>query len=82
MITELLLSFFLAIPKFVIGLLPNVAIDTLDGMAGLGTVLAYALYFFPVDIWIVVLANGVIMLTVAFGYGVLEWVWKKIPGVN
>lgn len=82
MITELLLSFFLAIPKFIIGLLPNVAITTLDGLGGLGTILAYALYFFPTDVWLVVLSNGVIMITVAFLYGIFEWVYKKIPGVD
>ena len=44
--------------------------------------IADAMMFFPVDVWVVVIANGVIWITVQFGWAIFEWVYKKIPGVD
>lgn len=82
MITESLLDFLFAIVEFMIGLIPDWSANMFDGTAGLGTILAYGLYFFPIDLWIFVIGQGVLMMGITLAYALSEWVWKKIPGVE
>ena len=82
MITEAILSNLFLIAKFLIGLLPEALVDAFEGTTALGTVLAYALIYFPMDIWIFGLGAIISMMTITLVYAILEWVWKKIPGVD
>lgn len=41
-----------------------------------------ALFFFPIDVWVIVLINITFWLTLQFGWAILEWIYKKIPGIN
>ncbi len=82
MITESIVSVLVNIASFLIGLIPEWTATTIDGTAGLGTILAYGLYFFPLDIWVFVIAQAAIMMGVTAAYTIAEWVWKKIPGIN
>ena len=82
MIIEFLISGFFTIVEGLIGVLPAWSLQTVDGIAGLGTILAYGLYFFPLDVWVVVMGQGAIMIGLTVAYTIAEWVWKKIPGIN
>lgn len=82
MITEGILTVLFAVANFLISILPASVCKVFDGTAGLGTILAYGLYFFPGDLWLFVIGQGVVMLSISFTYAVAEWVWKKIPGVD
>lgn len=82
MITESILNVLFSVANFVISILPESAVNVLEGSAGLGTILAYALYFFPGDVWLLGLGNGLAFITVGFAYAIFEWVIKKIPGVD
>lgn len=81
-ITETILSVLFAIGEFLIGLLPQWTVNIFDGSAAMGTLLAYGLYFFPMDLWLFVIGEAVIMMTVTIAYTIAEWTWKKIPGIN
>ena len=82
MITESILTVLFAVANFLIGLLPQKVANIFDGTAGLGTILAYGLYFFPMDLWLFIIGQGVAMLGISLSYAILEWGWKKIPGVD
>lgn len=73
MITEAFLSCLFGLSNLIISLLPDVVFDIFDGTAALGTVVSYALYFFPGDLWLFVLGQGVIKMGITFAYAVAEW---------
>lgn len=41
-----------------------------------------SLFFFPFEIWSVVLTNVVFWILIHFGWSVIEWLYVKLPGVN
>lgn len=82
MITEAVLAVLFGVSEFLIGLLPQSIANIFDGTAGLGTILAYGLYFFPLDLWLFIIAHGIMFTGASLAYAVAEWVWKKIPGVD
>lgn len=82
MITETIINVLFGVAGLIIKILPQISLDTLGGVAGLETILAYALFFFPLDIWLIGIANGLMFMGGAVGYSCIEWVYKKIPGVD
>lgn len=54
---------------------PNFVSYTLD-------ILKYPLALFPRDLWILIIGNIAFWYTVQLTWGVVEWVYKKIPGVD
>lgn len=82
MISELFLSVLFGISSMIINLLPDFVFNVFDGTAALGTVVSYALYFFPGDLWLFCLGQGIIKMGITFAYAVAEWTWKKVPGVD
>lgn len=83
MITETILTVLFAVGEFVITLLPDFVFDVFQGSADkLSSVMAYAFYFFPLDVWLFGLASITTMMSISVGYSLAEWVWKKIPGVD
>lgn len=63
----------LLIPDGVI--LPSYIGSTLD-------LLSIPLKIFPVDLWILIISNITFWYSVQFGWAIIEWVYKKIPGVD
>lgn len=82
MISEALLSVLFAIGSFLISLLPDTLIKAFEGGSSIATVIAYALVFFPSDVWLFGLGAVVTMMSVTLVYALLEWVWRKVPGVD
>ena len=41
-----------------------------------------ALFFFPFEVWSVVLSNIVFWVLVHFVWSIIEWIYIKIPGVS
>lgn len=81
MIIESIISVLFSIAKFIIGLLPSIDLTVSDG-GSLATILGYGLYFFPADVWIVFIGNAIAIIGVSLTYVVIEWVYKKIPGID
>lgn len=82
MIIEGLFNLIFFTIEFIITLLPVPVLNLVDGTSGLATILAYGLFFFPADIWVCVIMLGVTMLTTGLLWAIIEWVYKKIPGVD
>ena len=55
--------------------LPSWAMNTIS-------LLGTALFFFPVDVWAVFIGNVVTWTGIQYGWAIIEWIYKKIPGVN
>lgn len=70
-----------ALIKSIVGMMPQV--DNVPAWIGDATILlSKGIAFFGADIWYVIMANVGFWLTVQFGWSVIEWVYKKIPGVD
>lgn len=41
-----------------------------------------AMMFFPVDVYVIVIANIALWLTIQFAWAIIEWIYRKIPGIN
>lgn len=67
--------------NFLISLLPDISFDVLNP-SNTFNILKYALYWFPLDLWILILTNIVFWITVQFSWAIIEWIYKKIPGIN
>lgn len=68
--------------ELIITFLPVPVLNLAGGTGGLGTILSYGLFFFPADIWVCVITLGVTMLTAGLVWAIIEWSYKKIPGVD
>lgn len=55
--------------------IPNFIGYTLD-------ILKYPMGVFPGDLWILIIGNVAFWYMVQLTWGVVEWVYKKIPGVD
>lgn len=81
MIVEGLLNLLFLPIEGIISLLPsNISLpgwlqDTAD-------MLSKALLFFPVDVWIIVLGNIIFWHVALIAWALIEWVYKKIPGID
>jgi hypothetical protein len=82
MIIEGLFNLIFGLIELVITFLPVPVLNLTGGASGLTTILAYGLYFFPADIWMSVITLGVTMLSTGLLWAIIEWVYKKIPGVD
>lgn len=70
-------------------LLINSLISLLPQMEGLpswvndlATVIGYALNVVPVDVWVISIANIMFWNFGLIGWSIIEWIYKKIPGVD
>lgn len=82
MIVESVLNLLFGLVEIVINLVPGMNAPGVDGVIGMSTLLSYALTWFPLDLWIALIANIGFWLTVQIGWIVIEWTYNKIPGVN
>ena len=55
--------------------MPNWVGDTLS-------LLHKGLSVFPSDVWVAILSNITFWASVQFSWAIIEWVYKKIPGVD
>jgi len=81
LITKALLTPLFLLLRGIIVLMPSAFTMPLWAMNMLD-LLFKALFFFPPDVWTTVMANVMFWLNVQFGWAVIEWVYKKIPGVD
>ena len=81
MIVELLCTPIFLLIQFIISLLP-VAYEVPDFLSATLDLLSKALYFFPADVFFIVIGNITTWHFIHLGWVSIEWVYKKIPGVN
>lgn len=81
MITQAILNVIM-IPLFVlIDLLPGAVVTTLAYIEP-PQIVKYGAYFFPLDVLGVVITGFGLWYTVLLGWAIIEWIYKKIPGVD
>lgn len=82
MIIEGLFSLIFVFVEFVMNLIPSFDLTALDHVSASVMLLANGLVLFPVDLWVVLFTNIVFWLSTAVLWSVIEWVYKKIPGLD
>lgn len=81
MITQAILN-VLMIPLFaLIDLLPGAVVTTLAYIEP-PQIVKYGAYFFPLDVLSTVVTGFSLWYTVLLTWAMIEWVYKKIPGVD
>jgi len=81
MIIELLLSPIFLLINGLIAFMPAAMALPDWGVASMALI-SRALFFFPPDVWAIVLANISFWLFVQLSWAIIEWIYKKIPGVD
>lgn len=81
MIIAALLTPVFLIVSFFIGLLPEMG-SLPTWIDDLLTVVGYGLKLFPVDVWVFAISSVVFWRFGLIVWACIEWVYKKIPGVN
>lgn len=67
--------------RFIISLLPDFS-SMPSWLSEFLTMAGYALNFIPGDVWVITLANVALWKFGLIAWGIVEWVYKKIPGVS
>ena len=81
MIVEAIFSVIFSVINFFLGFikgvfdLPNWMVYTVD-------LLSKGMMFFPIEVWTIIIANVVFWLVATYSWSLIEWIYKKIPGVN
>lgn len=81
MVIELLLSPIFLLVGGVIDLLPTIQSIPV-WVSDTVSLLSKALAFFPGDVWYYTIGNIIFWLSVQFAWSIIEWVYRKIPGVD
>lgn len=81
MIVEGLFNLLVGLVELVIGLFPSITVPSVS--TGLTVkLLSWGLYFFPLDLWVLVIGNIVFWLSIQFIWACVEWVYKKFPSMS
>lgn len=82
MIIEGLFGLIFVFVDFIMDLIPSFDFTSLDHVSASVMLLANGLVLFPLDLWIVVFTNIVFWLSTSVLWSVVEWCYKKVPGVD
>ena len=55
---------------------------SLPDISGFGNIVGYSLYFFPVGMLTLIIGNFLMWYTLNFAWAIIEWIYKKIPGIS
>ena len=81
MIIEAICSvFFLAVRTFIAYL--SVPFRLPEWIADAASIIGIGLLVFPIDVWAGVIGSVISWAGVHFVWAIIEWVYKKIPGVD
>lgn len=82
MIVELFLTPIFSLLKGFFAFINNEGLDLPTWIDDTLKLIAKGMMFFPVDVYVIVIANIALWLTIQFGWAIIEWLYKKIPGIN
>jgi len=86
MIIQIILDPIFSFINFIIDFIPSIEDDMvlggLNGVVAIMNVLNIGFYIFPASMFFIVVANVIFWSTVQITWAMVEWVYKKIPGVN
>lgn len=86
MLLGLIIKVLFALIEFIIDLLPNMSslgesLSNVD-ISGFMTFLAYGFAIFPFSLFMIFISNVLFWLGVQMVWAIIEWIYKKIPGVK
>lgn len=83
MITELIFAPFMLLIDFIIGLVPNMQMAQQNVIsANFYEIMQLGLFFFGSSTFVIIIVNVTAWLSIQIAWAVIEWVYKKIPGVS
>lgn len=82
MITAALLNVVFAAIYGICNLMPVAAYRLPNWSVSAIKLISTGLKIFPTDVWVAVIANALFWIMCHFTWAVIEWVYKKIPGVD
>lgn len=82
MVIAALLNVFFAAVYGICILMPSTAYSLPNWSVSALKLISTGLKIFPRDVWIAVLSNGLFWVTLHFTWVLIEWIYKKIPGVD
>lgn len=82
MIIEFLLDMIFSVVGLVLNLFPALPAFNVTGWLGLLDLLSKAAVFVPFDTFLGCIATWFAFYNVELLWSIVEWVYKKIPGVN
>ncbi len=83
MITETILDILFTIINVFLSLLPAIPeFSYLEGITGFVELVGYGSIFINQQVFLACLTVWFALWQFEFLYSILEWIWKKIPGVN
>jgi len=81
MLVELFLEPIFLIIKGTISFIPD-AFQIPNWALSAFSLISKGLYFFPIDVWRTIIANVSFWLGAQLVWSIIEWVYKKVPGVD
>lgn len=81
MIVEFLLTPIFGIVNFVCGLLPSIP-SVADWSSQLAQIVSVGLAIFPRDVWVAVIGSVLFWWFAQIAWAIVEFAYKKIPGVE
>jgi len=86
MIIELLVTPIFELILFIISLIPDFTLnnDSLFNfeIALFISFLGYGFFLFPLQLFMIFTANVVLWKVFQLGWAIIEWAYRKVPGVN
>jgi hypothetical protein len=82
MIIDFIFKIIFAPLKYLIAMLPNVSSPPTPGTETWLEIASYSAYFFPMDLLVFIIANWLFWYSAHMAWAIIEWVYKKIPGVS
>lgn len=80
LIKLIMLPFWLLI-TFLIGLIPKIEIFQ-SGFGAVTNIIGYGCSIIGTDFFFSILGNIIFWLTIQMTWSIIEWIYKKIPGVE
>ena len=81
MLIKLMLTPFFKFINYIIDLLPELP-QIPDWFLSTARLLSRPLSIFPSDVWIAIFVNVGLWIVIDFSWIIIEWIYKKIPGVD
>lgn len=82
MLIELMLSPLWGLVSLLISLIPSISVVNGTIMEGFYHFIQLGLYFCGSAPFVLILANVLFWISAQIGWAVIEWIYKKIPGIS
>lgn len=81
MIVEKILDVFFSGVNSLISMLPTPVVENFTGKTP-PDIVRYGVCFFPGDVITLVVTSFIVWKAIFIGWAIIEWIYKKIPGIN